>query len=221
MQRLPARSFWLGGLFLSLLMVGCASTPEAPEDEESTEAERVSSEQADSEPAPLDDPMLDGVFIVPGVDFSGYGSLLVPALNLDQWRPAGRELPLKELNRNDRQFFRQTYTESLVHTLVMNGDYALAVSPGEGVLEVRGQLRQSVQAAEEGSSSSPRGTIVMLLTLDLYDSESGDLVATMTSRQPIDRSLNERNSPLTGMQVQRAFLEWMRWFREELDSLRE
>lgn len=216
MQRLPARSFWLGGLFLSLLMVGCASTPETQEGAEPSETE-----QADSEGTPLDDPILDGVFVVPGVDFSGYGSLLVPALNLDQWRPAGRELPLKELNRNDRQFFRQSYTESLVHTLVMNGDYALAVSPGEGVLEVRGQLHQAVQAAEEGASSSPRGTIVMLLTLDLYDSESGDLVATMTSRQPIDRSLSERNSRLTAMQVQRAFLEWMRWFREELDSLRE
>ncbi len=216
MQCLPARSFWLVGLLLSLLLVGCASTPETQEGAEPSETE-----QADAEAAPLDDPMLDGVFVVPGVDFSGYGSLLVPALNLEQWRPAGRELPLKELNRNDRQFFRQSYTESLVHTLVMNGDYALAVSPGADVLEVRGQLRQSVQAAEEGASSSPRGTIVMLLTLDLYDSESGDLVATMTSRQPIDRSLNERNSPLTGMQVQRAFLEWMRWFREELDSLRQ
>lgn len=216
MQRLPVRLLWLGGLFLSLLMVGCTSTPATQEDAEPSEPQ-----QDDSIVAPLDDPMLDGVFVVPGVDFSGYQSLLAPGLNLDQWRPVGQELPLQELNRNDRQFFQQTYTETLVHTLVMNGDYALAMSPGPDVLEVRGQLRQSIQTAEQSASSAPRGTIVMLLTLDLYDSESGDLVATMTSRQPIDRSLNERNSPLTAMQVQQAFLEWMRWFREELDSLRQ
>lgn len=215
MQRLPARLFWLGGLFLSLLMVGCASTPGTQE-----EAEPSESQQDDSIAAPLDDPMLDGVFVVPGVDFSSYQSLLVPELNLDQWRPPGRELPMQELNRNDSQFFRQTYSESLVHTLVINGDYSLAMSSAPGVLKVEGQLRQAVQEAEESSANAPRGTIVMLLTLDLYDSQSGDLVATMTSRKPIDRSLNERNSPLTAMQVQRAFLEWMRWFREELDALR-
>jgi len=206
---------WLGLLAVSLLMVGCASTPE------SDERERAGSMgEDDALVASLDDPALDGVFVVPGVDFSGYRSLRVPALNLDEWRPAGRELPLKDLNSNDRQFFRQTYTESLVHTLVMRGDYALAMDPGPNVLEVRGKLRQAVQAPEEGTRA-PRGTIVMLLTLDLYDSVSGELVGTMTSRQPIDRSLNERNSPLTAMQVQRAFLEWMAWFREELDALRQ
>ncbi len=165
MQCLPARLFWLSGLFLSLLMVGCASTSGTQENAEPSEPG-----QDDSIAAPLDDPMLDGVFVVPGVDFSGYQSLLVPELNLDQWRPPGRELPLKELNRNDSQFFRQTYSESLVHALVMNGDYALAMSPAPGVLEVDGQLRQAVQAVDESSTNAPRGTIVMLLTLDLYDS---------------------------------------------------
>lgn len=217
LRRISGGPRWLGFLAVSLLMVGCASTPESGERERAESAVEAGAD--DALVATLDDPALDGVFVVPGVDFSGYNSLRVPALNLDQWRPAGRELPLKDLNSNDRQFFRQTYTESLVHTLVMRGDYALVIDPGPGVLEVRGQLRQAVQAPEEGSGA-PRGTIVMLLTLDLYDSVSGDLVATMTSRQPIDRSLNERNSPLTAMQVQRAFLEWMAWFREELDALR-
>lgn len=164
------------------------------------------------------DPRLDGVFVVPGVDFSHYQALLAPALNLDQWRPVGQELPLPELNRNDEQFIRQTYTETLVHTLVMQGGYELAMEPGPGVLEVRARLQQGLQASEEGGL--PRGAVVMLLTLDLHDSESGELVAALSQRQPLARSLNERASQLTAMQIQQAFLDWMEWFRRELNDLR-
>lgn len=195
------------------VLAACATT--APEREASAPDEPTE-EGAANEPR-LDETLLDGVFVAPGSRFDQYSALLVPALDLEQWHPAGRELPLKELNRNDRRFIQQTYSQALVHRLVMNGDYALAVDPAEQVLEVRGRLRQRVSPAREGR---PRGTVEMVLTLDLVDSVSGDLLATMTERQPIDRSLGERGNRVTAMQIRRAFAQWMQWFRAELRALR-
>lgn len=208
-----ARLVCLGVLVWGLQ--ACTTTEEKPESAEAKPAPTDSSEVP--EQAWLD-PRLDGVFVVPGVDFGRYQALLAPPLNLDQWRPVGQELPLKELNRNDKQFIRQTYTETLVHTLVMQGGYELAMEPGPGVLEVRGRLQQGLQASDE--DGLPRGAVVMLLTLDLHDSESGELVAALSNRQPLARSINERASQLTAMKIQQAFMDWMEWFRRELDTLR-
>lgn len=218
MQR--QRLMWMARLVCLGMLVGalqaCTTTEETPEPAaEDTEAAAEGSSLP--EEAWLD-PRLDGVFVVPGVDFSHYQALLAPALNLDQWSPVGQELPLPELNRNDEQFIRQTYTETLVHTLVMQGGYELAIEPGPGVLEVRAQLQQGLQASGQGAL--PRGAVVMLLTLNLHDSESGELVAALSQRQPLARSLNERASQLTAMQIQQAFLDWMEWFRRELNALR-
>jgi|GEM_PF-1585781 len=203
-------------LALSALLWGCASAPERDTDDGADRDAPVT--LADDV---FDDPMFDGVYIVPGVDFSRYERLLVTELNLDQWRPEGRELPLQELNRNDQNFFRQQYTSAIVHHLMARGGYELSLDPGRDVLRVDARLRQSVQQPLTASREAPRGTIVMVLTLELLDSATGQMVATMTSRQPIDRSMNERNSPVTAMQVSRAFSEWMQWFRDELDELRE
>src|SRR5690625_6335987 len=85
---------WLG-LLLVLVITGCATGPdEVPED---TGLSVVSEEEY----------LLDGVFVAPGVDFSHYRYLLVTDLNLDQWRPAGQDLPLKAMNRDDRSFFQR------------------------------------------------------------------------------------------------------------------
>ncbi|MGD8177014.1 hypothetical protein [Marinimicrobium sp. ARAG 43.8] len=211
-------------LCLIVSMLGCQSTPSSRQSEDSASRETSGSRNASdplSDSAWLSDPSLDGVFVVPGTDFSGYLGLLIPAIDLSQWRPVGQELPLRALNRNDREFIQTTYSQTLVHSLVMEGEYSLAMDPGPEVLEVRANLRQGIQAADgQRDPLRPRGTVMMLLTLDLHDSQTGELVATMSRRQPIDRSMNERNSPLTSMQIQRAFIEWMSWFRTELDALR-
>src|SRR5690625_5627479 len=82
---------WLG-LLLVLVITGCATGPdEVPED---TGLSVVSEEEY----------LLDGVFVAPGVDFSHYRYLLVTDLNLDQWRPAGQDLPLKAMNRDGPVF---------------------------------------------------------------------------------------------------------------------
>src|SRR5690625_5406523 len=84
---------WLG-LLLVLVITGCATGPEE------VPADRGLSVVSEEEY------LLDGVFVAPGVDFSHYRYLLVTDLNLDQWRPAGQDLPLKAMNREDRKSTR-------------------------------------------------------------------------------------------------------------------
>ncbi|MDQ2075376.1 DUF3313 family protein [Marinimicrobium sp. ABcell2] len=199
-------------LFAAAVLTGCATAPEPVPPE--TEADGVT----------VDDYLLDGVFVAPGADFSAYNRLLVTDLNLEDWRPPGRDLPLGAMNRNDREFFRQEYVGALVHHLVADGAYELALEPGNDVLQVDASLHQttlSQEASEQMGVTDPRDMAVIVLSIELYDSVSGRLLATVTDRQPLGRGANHGSSPLTPMQVRRAFSEWMHYLREELDELRE
>jgi hypothetical protein len=198
--------------FTAMVVTGCATGPEPISPE--TEPDAITA----------NDYLLDGVFVAPGVDFSVYNRLLVTDLNLDEWRPPGQDLPLRAMNRNDRAFFREEYVGALVHYLVADGAYELALEPGEDVLLVDASLHQSTlsrEASEQMGLTDPRETAVIVLSLELYDSVSGRLLATVTDRQPLGRGANHGTSPLTPMQVRRAFSEWMQYLREELDELRE
>lgn len=197
-----------------LALNACTTSPERGSDSSSGSTDTAQAQTV------FDDPFFDGVYVVPGVDFSRYDSLMITELDLEQWRPQGRELPLEELNRNDQQYFRREYSEAVVHYLVAQGGFELSVDPAPNVLRVDANLRQTLQPPLNSEREAPRGSIVMLLTLELIDSGTGQLVGTLSNRQAIDRSMNERNSPLTTMQVREAFAQWMRWFREELNELR-
>lgn len=199
------------GLFLVLMLTGCATGPEQVAKEGGLS---VVSEE---------DYLLDGLFVAPGVDFSGYQYLLVTDLNLDQWRPMGQDLPLKAMNRDDRTFFQREYAQALVHYLVADGAYELALESGEHVLQVDAQLHQttlSEHAGEQMGVTDPRDMAVIVLSLELYDSLSGRLLATVTDRQLIGTVANHNTSPLTPVQVRRAFSTWMEYLRNNLDDLR-
>lgn len=214
------------GIVIALLLHGCVSVDEREDEREKEAPAEAQSESQPEAQAPsfeetlLADPTFDGVFVVPGTDFSRYDSIILTELDLTQWRPAGRALPLQDLNRNDRAFMTDQYTQAMVHYVTQRGDFQLSVDPGESVLEVLASLHQGVQSGGDEPGQAARGNIVMLINWELYDSVTGRLVATMTSRQPVDRTLNERASPLTAMQVSRAFSRWAVWFETELNTLR-
>lgn len=200
------------GLLLILVLSGCA-----------TSAKQMPGE-GEAPVAHQEDYLLDGLFVAPGVDFSGYRYLLVTDLNLDQWRPAGQDLPLKAMNRDDRAFFQREYAQALVHYLVADGAYQLALEPGEDVLQVDARLHQTTLSQKTGAQmgvTDPRAMAVIVLGLELYDSHSGRLLATVTDRQLIGAAADQNSSPLTPVQVRRAFSTWMQFFRSSLDDLRQ
>lgn len=192
------------------LLAACATTPEELE--------------SDRPVAALDQHLLDGVFVAPGADFSRYTRLLVTDLNLDEWRPEGSDLPLQAMNRNDRQFFREEYVGALVHFLVSDGSFQLSMEVGPEVLLVDASLHQSTLGSEHGQGSralDPRDMAVIVLKLELYDSVSGRMLATIIDRQPLGRAASQSASPLTAAQMRRAFSHWLLMLREELNTLQQ
>ncbi len=200
-------------LVAALLLVACAST--APERAE------PAPESSNAASAILDNPLLDGLFVAPGSDFSHYTQLLVTELQLDDWRRPGVELPLKAMNTDDRRFFREQYVSALVHYLIADGSYSLSTEPGPDVLRLDASLHQRIRTPEGVTNpSDPRAIVVMLLNLEFYDSTSGELLATLTDRQAIGRVGQRDNNPVAAAQVRRAFSYWMQTLKEELDLLR-
>lgn len=195
-----------------LLLAACASAP--PEREPSAESSVAASEV-------LDNPLLDGLFVAPGADFSRYTELLVTELQLDDWHRRNAQLPLKAMNSDDRRFIREQYVEALVHYLIADGGYSLSTEPGSQVLRLDASLHQRVRTPEGVTDpSDPRALVVMVLNVEFYDSASGQLLATLTDRQAVGRVGQRDNNPVAAAQVRRAFSDWMQTLREELDSLR-
>lgn len=204
----------LCAILVILHLAACASAPPEPVEPSPAESSLAASEV-------LDNPLLDGLFVAPGADFSGYTELLVTELQLDDWHRPGVQLPLKAMNSDDRRFFREQYVGALVHYLVADGGYALSTESGPQVLRLDASLHQRVSTPEGVSDpSDPRTLVLMVLNVEFYDSASGDLVATLTDRQPIGRVGQRDNNPVAAAQVRRAFSFWMRTLREELDELR-
>lgn len=196
-----------------LLLTACASVP--PEQVEADPESPAAATEI------LDNPLLDGLFVAPGTDFSGFTELLVTELYLDDWHRPGVQLPLKAMNSNDRRFFREQYVGALVHYLIADGSYSLSTEPGPQVLRLDGSLHQRIRMPEGVSDpSDPRALVVMLINLELYDSTNGDLLATLTDRQPVGRVGQRDNNPVAAAQVRRAFSYWMQTLRQELDELR-
>lgn len=203
----------LSAIAASLLLVACASAPPEPAE--------PSSESSFAGSQILDNPLLDGLFVAPGTDFSGFTELLVTELDLDDWHRSGTRLPLKAMNSDDRRFFREQYVKTMVHYMIADGGYSLSTDVGSKVLRLDASLHQRIRVPEGvADPSDPRALVVLLLNIELVDSTSGQLLATFTDRQPVGRVGQRDNNPVAAAQVRRAFSYWMQTLREELDLLR-
>ncbi len=194
-------------------LAACASAPPEPV-ELPPESSLAGSEV-------LDNPLLDGLFVAPGTNFSRFSELLVTELQLDEWHRPGLQLPLKAMNTNDQRFVREQYVEAMVHHMIADGGYSLSTEPGPQVLRLDASLHQRIRMPEGvANPSDPRALVVMLLNIEFFDSTSGQLLATLTDRQPVGRVGRRNKNPVAAAQVRRAFSYWMQTLREELDALR-
>lgn len=203
------------GLILSL-SYGCTSTPDKPDE---PEAGREKSAQQMSA-STLPDPSLDGIFVAPGVDFSRYRRLLVTDLDLSRWQSQANTDNLVRLNRDQRQFLREEYTQALVHYLVADGSYELSLEPEAGVLRIDTHIQQGLQRLRANPQQPAEPFVVMLIQMELYDARSGQFLASLTDRRAVGRLADRAKPRLAERQIARSFSDWMEWLREQLDQLR-
>lgn len=200
------------------LAYGCASAPGKPAEETTKPKHEV--KKADTSTTALPDPSLDGVFMVPGVDFSRYQRLLVTDLDLSRWQAQAKTASLVYLNQDQRQFLRQEYTQALVHYLVADGTYELSLEPEAGVLRVGTGIQQGLQRLRPSPNQPAEPFVVMLIQMELYDAQSGQFLASLTDRQVVGRLTDRAKPRVAESQIARSFSDWMEWLREQLDQLR-
>jgi len=205
------------GLALSL-SYSCASIPGKSDEPETKPEPGVKS--ADTSSSALPDPSLDGDVVAPGVDFSRYQRLLVTDLDLSRWQSQANAETLVRLNRDQRQFLREEYTQALVHYLVADGGYQLSLEPEAGVLRIDTLIRQGLQRLRANPQQPAEPFIVMLIQMELYDARSGRFLASLTDRQAVGRLTDRAKPRLAERQIARSFSDWMEWLREQLDQLR-
>lgn len=193
-------------IFLATL-VGCATQPER---------EAV-------EPAVQERIIYEGVFAVPDADLSDYTGLQVLALGMDDSRASirpdiGVSLP-GQLTEADRQFYRTHYSEAVVSYLVADGTYDMRVDAGPQVLQLMSELVFLPPQPADNGDPRRATPAALLLNMEVYDSQSQQLLLTITERYFLGSNWARASGSVRNMQVRMAFAQWLGLLRRELDIL--
>lgn len=203
--------------FFVLLFAGCATQPS-----DSGQADDQTDDQGSAESAPSEQPrrLYEGFFAVPGVDLSDYRQLQVIDLDLttfEQSQLHAERAPIEALDEQDRQYYRSQYTQALVHHLVADGTYEVTTDPGPDVLRVQSRLLLVPAEQNQDPTDTSQGRLVLMV--ELFDSENGQLLATMTEAYPLGSRWMQAAGNGRAMQVRTAFSNWLSLLREELDQI--
>jgi hypothetical protein len=121
----------------------------------------------------------------------------------------------------------ELFNEVFVKELTSNGDYQMAAESGENVLRIVPQIvdldvyaPDTPQPGIQRSYTRQAGR--MTLKLELYDSITGDLLATASDRREApDRGYMQWTTSVSNRQEARLMLErWARDLRKRLDEAR-
>lgn len=208
-------------MLIALLLQGCATTPGPAE-----------------KPARADQPktgeaatLVEGFFVVPGIDFSRYKKIVVIDLNLNNIKnpqiKSGRASNQVRLDEEQERFYREQYVGAVVGNLIADGTYSTALDAGDDVLLLNAAIAQITppKAQEKASDNSPAMQVfsgnvsTITLVLELFDSVTQQLVATFTDTQDLGQ-VWEAESPMGyNTRIPLIFDYWMAYMRKELDEL--
>lgn len=174
--------------------------------------------------------LVEGFFIAPGVDFSGYKKLIISSLvleNIAVVQKRSEKQSTLALTDDDKRFYRNLYTAAVVDHLIADGTYTTALDAGSDVLLLDAEIVQvappvrAEAAANESAAMQAytQSTSAITITLAVFDSQSRELLATLTDTQDLGRSWDDGNRMAQATQVQLAFDYWLAYLRRELDIL--
>jgi hypothetical protein len=175
------------------------------------------------------------IYADPDIDWSVYTTI-----QLDMATVAFRKNWQRDQNRYPNSFrvkasdmekirteLSELFNEVFVKELTSNGDYQMAAESGENVLRIVPQIvdldvyaPDTPQPGIQRSYTRQAGR--MTLKLELYDSITGDLLATASDRREApDRGYMQWTTSVSNRQEARLMLErWARDLRKRLDEAR-
>jgi len=176
------------------------------------------------------------LFARPGVDWSSYDAIL-----LEDATVAFRKNWMRDQNRNRRALADRVSTadmeriktqlaglfdEVFVEELGRNGDWTLVDAAGPSVLRIRPQIVDLDVYAPDVRSSTYSRTYTdssgqMTLKLELYDSETGDLLAAAADRRqsPHRGYMQWTTSVSNKGDARRILQQWARALNERLSTV--
>lgn len=202
----------------------------------------TSAQAAGPEPAPAWDGLkqvnvkgLDQAYSRPGATLTGYRRILLDPVEVSfskDWRPDANDIvTATRVTQADRDRIRADLA-SLVRrefsrTIAAGGGYPIAADPGPDVLRVRAHIVDLfINAPGVAQSGRVRSFVwsagSMTLMVELYDSETGQLIARAVDRKvdPDSSWLTEANGVTNAVAATRAVAAWTRVLRRQLDSAR-
>jgi hypothetical protein len=174
------------------------------------------------------------IYADPGVDWSQYDRILLDPATVSfrkNWeRDQNRNQPFKvqaedmeRIKTGLAELFNEVFTEELS----ANGGYEIVSATGEDVLRITPRIvdldvyaPDTSTPAQTNQYSESAGR--MTLKLELYDSVTGDLIATASDRQEDPRLgyMEWRNRVSNRADAERMLERWATALRERLDTAR-
>jgi len=175
--------------------------------------------------------LVEGFFVVPGVDFATYKKIVVTDLNLadiknPQIKP-GRESNQVRLNEEQERFYRAQYVGAVVGNFIADGTYSTALDAGGDVLILNTAIAQITppKQQEKASDNSPAMQVFsgnsssITVVVELFDSVTQQLLATFTDTQDLGQVWEEESPIGYNTRIPLIFDYWMAYMRKELDEL--
>jgi len=174
------------------------------------------------------------IYAAPGVDWSGYEQILLEPASVafrknwqrDQNRYHSLKVKPQDVERiksDLASLFDEVFTEELT----ANGDYTIASESAENVLRIKPQIVDLDIYAPDTRSAGITRTYTesagkMTLKLELYDSVTGDLIATASDRRESPRRgyYQWTNSVSNTADARRMLERWAKDLHKRLDEAR-
>ncbi len=174
------------------------------------------------------DDRIEGFYIQPNVNFTRYQRMILTDINLRDInirQPEPRSKTPWVLSDSDRQFYRMQYIDAVVSQMIADGRFATALDAGDDVLRLEAAIVEIAPVDIPADQQSPamraytRGMATMTIALDVLDSRSGELLATLVDRRDMGHIWDDNNRLTPNLQIRTAFMEWLAALRFYLDDL--
>ena len=181
----------------------------------------------------VDNPVVGVAYRKPDMDLSQYKRFMLDPVEVAYQKDPGarrRSTGVGEANfaLTPRQMenFRTGFQEAVVKALTENDGYELTTEPGPDVMRINASLIDLVVSVPTESAGRDdvyaRSYGMVSLILELYDSESGEILARAGDRRDPTRNTDIRlasvNPTFVRADVERMFKYWADLLRERFDS---
>lgn len=168
----------------------------------------------------------------PGVDWSGYGKVLLKPLDISDvkvLKPAWDQDDPEpwEFQPSSRELIQDLFWKNMIEAISGEGGYDMAGMAGPGVLQLEVEFLSITPYIKPGSNPQAEGYVVetlgsgdVVVSAELRDSVTGSLLALVEGERQIGTEYRELSVDSHVANLEATFSKWGTRLREALDRAR-